>query len=123
MRPPRVNIGSRVVVRLVSSSQMPAQRTTATRLFGRNHADIEARQQSCRGGIGVGCCRWLHTAVENQHLAIELPGIRPAGWLLSRDRKSTRLNSSHVSISYAVFCLKKKNTNEFEYTARGTITK
>src|SRR5699024_11847371 len=28
---------------------------------------------------------------------------------VSRDRKSTRLNSSHVSISYAVFCLKKKN--------------
>src|SRR5699024_12424428 len=27
------------------------------------------------------------------------------------DRKSTRLNSSHVSISYAVFCLKKKNNN------------
>src|SRR5437868_10489844 len=30
----------------------------------------------------------------------------------SRDRKSTRLNSSHVSISYAVFCLKKKNKLE-----------
>src|SRR5437868_11830806 len=29
--------------------------------------------------------------------------------LRSTDRKSTRLNSSHVSISYAVFCLKKKN--------------
>src|SRR5699024_12042688 len=29
----------------------------------------------------------------------------------SRDRKSTRLNSSHVSISYAVFCLKKKQKN------------
>src|SRR5207253_11369930 len=28
--------------------------------------------------------------------------------LLRRDRKSTRLNSSHVAISYAVFCLKKK---------------
>src|SRR5699024_12613006 len=28
--------------------------------------------------------------------------------LVSPDRKSTRLNSSHVSISYAVFCLKKK---------------
>src|SRR5690242_21539825 len=27
------------------------------------------------------------------------------------DRKSTRLNSSHMSISYAVFCLKKKTTN------------
>src|SRR5690554_7135481 len=30
--------------------------------------------------------------------------------LLQRDRKSTRLNSSHVRISYAVFCLKKKKT-------------
>src|SRR5438309_3607093 len=29
----------------------------------------------------------------------------------SRDRKSTRLNSSHSSISYAVFCLKKKKFN------------
>src|SRR5690606_41821993 len=28
-----------------------------------------------------------------------------------KDRKSTRLNSSHVKISYAVFCLKKKNIN------------
>src|SRR5690349_24009046 len=28
------------------------------------------------------------------------------------DRKSTRLNSSHVEISYAVFCLKKKNINK-----------
>src|SRR5690625_6651291 len=32
----------------------------------------------------------------------------------ARDRKSTRLNSSHVAISYAVFCLKKKNKT---YTA------
>src|SRR5690606_39739764 len=30
----------------------------------------------------------------------------------SSDRKSTRLNSSHVKISYAVFCLKKKNPQE-----------
>src|SRR3712207_8331533 len=30
---------------------------------------------------------------------------------LSGDRKSTRLNSSHANISYAVFCLKKKNNN------------
>src|SRR5690625_5952802 len=29
---------------------------------------------------------------------------------LTQDRKSTRLNSSHVAISYAVFCLKKTNT-------------
>src|SRR5437899_6167906 len=31
-----------------------------------------------------------------------------------RDRKSTRLNSSHLGISYAVFCLKKKKTNTEE---------
>src|SRR3712207_7665997 len=31
----------------------------------------------------------------------------------SRDRKSTRLNSSHANISYAVFCLKKKNSSAF----------
>src|SRR3712207_7381637 len=30
--------------------------------------------------------------------------------LVGRDRKSTRLNSSHANISYAVFCLKKKKT-------------
>src|SRR3712207_7254647 len=43
--------------------------------------------------------------------------IRARPWLLAdgyssvlpRDRKSTRLNSSHANISYAVFCLKKKN--------------
>src|SRR3712207_7396762 len=32
--------------------------------------------------------------------------------LRSRDRKSTRLNSSHANISYAVFCLKKKKNNK-----------
>src|SRR3712207_7140444 len=40
-------------------------------------------------------------------------GIRDYWWLLggaavAADRKSTRLNSSHANISYAVFCLKKK---------------
>src|SRR3712207_6885586 len=34
------------------------------------------------------------------------------GAVAMRDRKSTRLNSSHANISYAVFCLKKKNNNE-----------
>src|SRR5690242_21225908 len=35
----------------------------------------------------------------------------PAARAVQTDRKSTRLNSSHMSISYAVFCLKKKNNN------------
>src|SRR5690349_23563231 len=39
---------------------------------------------------------------------IESSSDLPIGWT-DEDRKSTRLNSSHVEISYAVFCLKKKN--------------
>src|SRR3712207_6944476 len=38
----------------------------------------------------------------------ELEGLGPRDLAL-QDRKSTRLNSSHANISYAVFCLKKKN--------------
>src|SRR5690554_5482866 len=40
------------------------------------------------------------------------PAGPPAG---GQDRKSTRLNSSHVRISYAVFCLKKKKKNPLLY--------
>src|SRR5438876_7549494 len=38
-----------------------------------------------------------------------------ASAVYGQDRKSTRLNSSHPSISYAVFCLKKKNKTEKEH--------
>src|SRR3712207_8233321 len=41
------------------------------------------------------------------------PPRRVLGWeRQAGDRKSTRLNSSHANISYAVFCLKKKTTNK-----------
>src|SRR5215510_15580560 len=40
--------------------------------------------------------------------------LRSAGYRDARDRKSTRLNSSHVAISYAVFCLKKKKKKYIE---------
>src|SRR3712207_7942555 len=46
-----------------------------------------------------GCCS---PVVRICHLRKEFP------WSLVQDRKSTRLNSSHANISYAVFCLKKK---------------
>src|SRR5256885_17206414 len=41
--------------------------------------------------------------------AVALLGVRLLSPTPRRDRKSTRLNSSHLVISYAVFCLKKKN--------------
>src|SRR5256885_12029403 len=41
---------------------------------------------------------------------LRFAGKAPPRAKLQGDRKSTRLNSSHLVISYAVFCLKKKNT-------------
>src|SRR3712207_8084874 len=38
-------------------------------------------------------------------------GVHADGDVVLRDRKSTRLNSSHANISYAVFCLKKNQTS------------
>src|SRR5699024_12438072 len=47
--------------------------------------------------------------LRRRHDGQHRPGGQAGGGLvLQGDRKSTRLNSSHVSISYAVFCLKKK---------------
>src|SRR3989442_11985771 len=43
-------------------------------------------------------------------LTTNVLGRRLVGWVDRLDRESTRLNSSHVRISYAVFCLKKKKT-------------
>src|SRR3712207_7380511 len=65
----------------------------------------------------------LHRQHEDGHLRVALPDLRgPRGVRLRErggrgahdvprhgDRKSTRLNSSHANISYAVFCLKKNN--------------
>src|SRR2546421_1638088 len=48
-----------------------------------------------------------------QHSAAhEGPVTKPGNGKTDQDRKSTRLNSSHDQISYAVFCLKKKNRKE-----------
>src|SRR3989442_10817620 len=55
------------------------------------------------GGIGVG---------RSQLLRYRPRMMSPVTIMRGRDRKSTRLNSSHVRISYAVFCLKKKKTKQ-----------
>src|SRR5438067_9774392 len=49
----------------------------------------------------------LTRRLDEQRAQVRAVGVRRRD---VRDRKSTRLNSSHVSISYAVFCLKKKKT-------------
>src|SRR5256885_11942223 len=52
--------------------------------------------------LGIGNARGL---LDLLHLGVERVAVEG----LAGDRKSTRLNSSHLVISYAVFCLKKKN--------------
>src|SRR3712207_8261966 len=47
--------------------------------------------------------------VGDRHAHVGVPEVRQRGPVVQvEDRKSTRLNSSHANISYAVFCLKKK---------------
>src|SRR5262245_65907580 len=45
-------------------------------------------------------------------VGVDMIGCRMPAALAGRDRKSTRLNSSHLGISYAVFCLKKKKKKQ-----------
>src|SRR5258707_6231960 len=62
-----------------------------------------------------GCAISDHTPGRDRCVALRPARVAPAG----RDRKSTRLNSSHANISYAVFCLKKKKKN-YERLERAT---
>src|SRR3712207_7138260 len=59
----------------------------------------------CGSPIQTFSCRFPFRAILNQREPIR---FAPAFRLEKKDRKSTRLNSSHANISYAVFCLKKK---------------
>src|SRR2546427_4572754 len=59
--------------------------------------------------VGVATRHWFNLRNEGRPNAWLLPGAAIAMLALALiDRKSTRLNSSHSQISYAVFCLKKK---------------
>src|SRR5690349_24187362 len=49
-----------------------------------------------------------------KHFCVTSIFTRTARMVVNIDRKSTRLNSSHVEISYAVFCLKKKKKKKYE---------
>src|SRR5690606_4290943 len=101
----------------------------------RDPADAESRdldphrRQAERGRVGRGVGRLGERGTRRDHATGQRDETRALhGTLLKcsvsewrvwlrrnargrRDRKSTRLNSSHVKISYAVFCLKKKKKN------------
>src|SRR5207249_9087235 len=67
--------------------------------------DVHARELQALGGV---------QREEVDAIGRDLDAVR-RGQRHALDRKSTRLNSSHVSISYAVFCLKKKKTSSHYY--------
>src|SRR5207344_3557842 len=92
--------------RNVPCSQLSASVTRGTTVARRppnRMASIGTPFGSSHSGAITG--HWLAGAVK-----------RAFGWAAGRpDRKSTRLNSSHVRISYAVFCLKKKKKKNTSY--------
>src|SRR5690606_41950358 len=63
--------------------------------------------------FGVDCASWIGFGGSTKPTITAITSLRPraSSSRRSTDRKSTRLNSSHVKISYAVFCLKKKKKN------------
>src|SRR5207253_10577328 len=73
-----------------------------------SHEDGRARAPLARPSLShlLTSCFSTSAAPSTPTVCTGVPAFTP------RDRKSTRLNSSHVAISYAVFCLKKKNSTK-----------
>src|SRR5207248_9284693 len=70
---------------------------------------VRARRVDAPQAAEDGSHRQVRRPVEPfAHRREESPGALKTYWQGQADRKSTRLNSSHRTISYAVFCLKKK---------------
>src|SRR5690606_13169596 len=83
------------------------------------------RRLDLRGGRGAAGSQGRRRTLTSHRLPVPLPAMsRESTFIMVKldgvrrgligDRKSTRLNSSHVKISYAVFCLKKKNSTRVE---------
>src|SRR3712207_8205048 len=85
--------------------------TTLFRSGVRRQDRHEGEAQPIRGKVVLGGRGWDHDEYTLQDLVAE-PGVGQ----LEEDRKSTRLNSSHANISYAVFCLKKKKIQTYQYS-------
>src|SRR5438034_2598031 len=86
-----------------------------TTLFRSLRSDDLHRQIGPRGGP--------HNLHRNPSRARRRVPVSPKLESLDQDRKSTRLNSSHTVISYAVFCLKKKKKTQYvQYVNRDKPT-
>src|SRR3712207_8832928 len=85
-----------------------------TTLF-RSTSDLRRGEAAHSAGEGERAAPWSST--DQPRNPSPGPAVRPlplgeVGCASPTDRKSTRLNSSHANISYAVFCLKKKKASQ-----------
>src|SRR3712207_7505100 len=83
-----------------------AKRAAIAAVGGGTVTEVEREDDGSAGGFEVEVKRDDGSQVE-----VHLDGDYKVVGQQAEDRKSTRLNSSHANISYAVFCLKKKKTN------------
>src|SRR5688500_20009097 len=95
---------------------MLSNRADAVRLSDGDIAHIVkdgAQHPLTRQPLGQGQLLMLLREMASPEIGAQLGGADSVEFTYSNaeDRKSTRLNSSHLVISYAVFCLKKKNTD------------
>src|SRR3712207_8671349 len=74
-----------------------------TTLFRSDERDLRSGATQVGKEVGPGLVRAVSGVVGDDEVVVDARGG------LDGDRKSTRLNSSHANISYAVFCLKKKH--------------
>src|SRR3712207_7717344 len=81
-----------------------------------------AREELPRRDPGRGEAGFGHRGGREEHDDVPPRQHRLAHRPNRKDRKSTRLNSSHANISYAVFCLKKKKTKQTTKQMQWTYT-
>src|SRR5258705_10276977 len=91
---------------MIQSSPMPTSSVTA------KHGWRSTMENAAPSSASAYQIRCSDEQTEERYQQIEARPTISVGLRQCQDRKSTRLNSSHLGISYAVFCLKKKKTKK-----------
>src|SRR6266699_6431281 len=90
---------------IISDNNIPSTVIIFSFFFFNDTATTEIYTLSLHDALPIYVCGLTHANLRQIYNV----------WALDLDRKSTRLNSSHVRISYAVFCLKKKKKLDNNY--------
>src|SRR3712207_7581886 len=106
-RPPRSTLFPYTTLFRSSTRSNDGRAGFRARSAGRVYGDARAPRRHWWDGAGLDA---------------DEPRAAPGGADHPADRKSTRLNSSHANISYAVFCLKKKNKTYTTYFSLPSIS-